>query len=70
MPGGSKETREWTFEASKVNFTCHIRNCAIADESPANKYLPLYVQKEKLKTVGKYFMVKPNESNANQQDYE
>ena len=34
----------WTFEASKVNFTLTVRNC-IPDELPPNKYLPIFANK-------------------------
>ncbi|TNV85131.1 hypothetical protein FGO68_gene6960 [Halteria grandinella] len=44
----SKETKYWSLQASKIDFTCHVRNCPRGDESAPNKYLPLFVQTERL----------------------
>ena len=44
----SKEPKTWSFEARKIDFTCHVRNCPRADESAPIKYLPIYVQTEKM----------------------
>lgn len=43
-----KEPKTWTFEATKIDFICHVRNCTLGDESPPNKYLPIYVQNERM----------------------
>ncbi len=38
----------WTFDISKVDFICPVRNCASQDDGPANKYLPIYVQQDRI----------------------
>ncbi len=45
-PESSK--KHWTFEPSKIDFICHVRNCDLADDMPPSKYLPIYAHIEKL----------------------
>jgi len=40
-------SKSWVFNISKITFKLPVRNCSVADEAPPNKYLPLYLQKEK-----------------------
>ena len=54
-PMGAKEFRDWTFEPSKVDFECQVRNCTLADDLPPNKYLPIFVQREKFMSIASYF---------------
>lgn len=44
----------WTLQPSKIDFTCHVRNCSSAEETIPNKFLPIYVLKDKLKLASQY----------------
>jgi hypothetical protein len=37
----------WTLTFSRVNFSLPIRNCALADDLPPNKYLPIWANRER-----------------------
>jgi len=42
----------WALQLSPVDFTLPIRNCALADDLPPIKYLPIWANRERaLKSV-------------------
>jgi len=60
MVNESKEPKYWIFEASKIDFTCHVRNCNLSDDSPPSKYLPIYVQQERMQLARQYLSPAPS----------
>lgn len=44
----SKERRRWTFEVSKIDFICPVRNPLLAEDTIPNKYVPIFVHKERM----------------------
>jgi hypothetical protein len=40
--------KEWQFKVSKIDFVLPVRTCARDDDSPPNKYMPFYLQKDKV----------------------
>ena len=46
---GELETRhKWALVPSKIDFTCHVRNCPKSEQPIAEKYLPIFAQPEKM----------------------
>ena len=39
---------EWELKAEKIDFVVPVRNCNAAEDSVPNKYLPLFLLKEKV----------------------
>ena len=44
-------SKEWKFKVSKIDFVLPVRNCNIADDQVPNKYMPIYVQKDKMQLM-------------------
>lgn len=47
----------WTFVASKIDFTCHVRNSERADDPPGEKYLPIVFRPHKLEAARPFIMI-------------
>ena len=52
---GTKQ-RSWTLIPQRVDFTVHVRNSIRHDESPANKYLPIFARKERLQKAREHYL--------------
>jgi len=47
----------WTFVASKIDFTCHVRNSDRADDPPGEKFLPIVFRPQRLEAARPHIMI-------------
>lgn len=40
--------KNWKFNINKITFTQPVRNCNLADDSTPNKFMPIYLDEEKI----------------------
>jgi hypothetical protein len=43
--------KDWVFNTSKIDFELPVRNCINSSQTSTNKYLPIFLQKDKFSQI-------------------